>query len=879
MKQYVLFFEQIDHASLPFVGGKGANLGEMTQAGFPVPGGFCVTTDAYKDFIATSPEMDHFFAALAAIDPTKLDRLRELGECIRTHLQQQPIPVGIHDAIIQAWTKWGADHSYAIRSSATAEDLPSASFAGQQDTYLNIKGREDLLEHVRKCWASLFTDRAIAYRAKNGFDHREVYLSIVIQQMVIPEVSGIMFTAEPVSGNRTVVSIDAGFGLGEALVSGMVSADLYKVKNDTVISKQISPKKLAIYSLAEGGTVTQELPPAQQEKQVLTDQQIIAVAALGKKIEQHYSKPQDIEFCMASGEFFIVQSRPITTLYPLPDIPQHPLRVLLSFGHVQMATDAMKPLGLSVLRTLFPADFFKEAGGRIFIDITDLLHNKVVRMVFPKLLTNADEAMSRAVEAIVKRPEFLKEHQSITIKTLSAVRKVVRPVMGKAWTNLRSGDPKHGKSQVDNFMQERIEQTKQALARVQGAERIKTIQRQMDDLLPDILNRIIPYVASGIIAGALLKKIVGRSFKDTVEFNKLNKSLPGNVTSEMGLELGDLADRLREFPAVREYLKTAEDQTFYAGLELVPGGKPFKQAFESFIGKYGMRCPGEIDLTNPRWYEAPTQLVAALFSHIQSLKPGEHRQRFVEGKREAETAAQRILNAVSGNYFKTKLITRLIAVFRNMGGLREQHKYLLIIVMGECKKAIMAEAAGLVQKGVLAQAEDVYFLNLEELSQLVEGDLRENVSELIASRKKQYQWHQSLKPPRVVTSEGEIVAVPARKGPMPEGTLIGSPVSAGVAEGIARVIIRPENAVLNKGEILVAPHTDPGWTPLFQSAIAIITEVGGLMTHGAVVAREYGIPAVVGVDDATTLIKDGQKIRVDGVQGLVEILKPNLIEG
>lgn len=872
MNQYVLFFEEIDHSSLSAVGGKGANLGEMTQAGFPVPGGFCVTTDAYKDFIATSAEMDNFFAALAVIDPTKLDQLRELGERIRTHLQQLSMPAAIRDAIIHAWMKRGTEHSYAIRSSATAEDLPNASFAGQQDTYLNIKGREEILQHVRKCWASLFTDRAIAYRARNGFNHRDVYLSIVVQQMVIPEVSGIMFTADPVSGNRTVVSIDASFGLGEALVSGLVSADLYKVKNNTIVSKKISQKRIAIYSLPEGGTVTKEIPPGQQKNRVLTEQQIISLAALGKKIEQHYGRPQDIEFCMANGEFFIVQSRPITTLYPLPDIPQQPIRVLLSFGHVQMATDAMKPLGLSMLQTIFPARIFKEAGGRIFIDPTDMLHYKVARLIFPKLLTNADEAMSRAVKTIIKRPEFLEAQQLINVNALAAVRRVIKPVMAKAWTNLRSGDPELAKIQVENFMKERIAQTKQALAQVQGGERIKEIQRQLGRLLQEILNRIIPCVAPGIIASALLKKIVVRKFKDTTELNKLNKSLPGNVTSKMGLELGDLADRLRELPAVQEYLKIAEDRTFYAGLDPIPGGKQFEQAFETFIGKYGMRCPGEIDLTNPRWYEAPTQLISALFSHIRSLQPGEHRQRFAEGEREAKIAAQRILKAVSGNYFKTKLITRLITVFRHAGGLREHHKYLLIIIMAECKKAIMTEANELVEKGVLAQTEDVYYLSLEELRQLLEGNLAENAAKLIAARKEQYQWHQSLKPPRVMTSEGEIVVVPAHRGPIPEGTLIGSPVSAGVAEGIARVIRRPENAVLNEGEILVAPHTDPGWTPLFQSAIAIITEVGGLMTHGAVVAREYGIPAVVGVDDATTLIKDGQKIRVDGTQGYVTIV-------
>lgn len=266
-------------------------------------------------------------------------------------------------------------------------------------------------------------------------------------------------------------------------------------------------------------------------------------------------------------------------------------------------------------------------------------------------------------------------------------------------------------------------------------------------------------------------------------------------------------------------------------------------------------------------------MISALFSHIQSVKPGEHRLRFAEGEKEAEEASQRILNSVQGNYFKTKLLSRLITVFRYVGGLREHHKFLLVTVMGECKKAIMAEANELVKKGVLVKAEDVYFLSLEELIKIIQGECNENVSEWITTRKEQYQWHQRLKPPRVMTSEGEIVIVPPYRGNVPEGTLVGSPVSAGVAEGIARVILRAENAVLHTGEILIAPHTDPGWTPLFQSAIAIVTEVGGLMTHGAVVAREYGIPAVVGVDDATTLVKDGDKIRVDGNQGFVEILE------
>jgi len=237
-----------------------------------------------------------------------------------------------------------------------------------------------------------------------------------------------------------------------------------------------------------------------------------------------------------------------------------------------------------------------------------------------------------------------------------------------------------------------------------------------------------------------------------------------------------------------------------------------------------------------------------------------------------------MLDSVKGKYFRSKIIKRLIAVYRQLGGLREQHKYILIAVMAECKKAIMEEADILVQQGILRESKDVYFLTLDELVNLLQHNFAGNVDELIAKRMEEHGRYQNLKPPRVMTSEGEIVIVPLNKENVSAGMIIGSPVSAGVAEGIARVILRPESAILREGEILVAPHTDPGWTPLFQSAVAVITEVGGLMTHGAVVAREYGIPAVVGVDDATTLIKDGEKIRVNGDLGYIEILSPKLEE-
>jgi len=318
MNQYVLYFSETDKSSIGLVGGKGANLGELCHiTGINVPTGFCITTQAYTDFVNRSEEVSRLLDALQAIDAESLEAIKTVGQRIRAYLESMDIPSLIRQEISQAWQKTGSQHAYAVRSSATAEDLPGASFAGQQDTYLNIKGESELLFHVRKCWASLFTDRAIVYRARNGFDHGKVLLSVVVQQMVFPEVSGIMFTADPVTGNRKVISIDAAFGLGEALVSGLVNADLYKIRGERIVKKQVAVKKLAIYPLADGGTEEREISLQRQSEQVLADGAILELVRVGRRIEQHFGQPQDIEWGYAEGKIYILQSRPITTLYPL----------------------------------------------------------------------------------------------------------------------------------------------------------------------------------------------------------------------------------------------------------------------------------------------------------------------------------------------------------------------------------------------------------------------------------------------------------------------------------------------------------------------------------------------------------------------------------
>ncbi|SEM90573.1 phosphoenolpyruvate synthase [Lihuaxuella thermophila] len=882
MAKPVLYFHEVDRFSLPLVGGKGANLGELCKAGFPVPPGFCVTTQAYKEFIQMSSEMDSFFELLDHLDADDIEGLRKTAEQIRAHLLQLEIPEHIKKGITEAWAASGEEFAYAVRSSATAEDLPTASFAGQQDTFLNIRGKEDLLFHIRRCWASLFTDRAIAYRKKNGFDHRQVYLSVVVQRMVRPDVSGILFTADPVNGNRNVVSIDASFGLGEAIVSGIVSADLYKVKQDRIIQKQVAEKKKAIYSLPEGGTVTRELPPDLREKSSLTDEQVLALARLGKQIEQHFGSPQDIEFCVERGEVYIVQSRPITSLYPRPDLPMTPLRVLFSFGHQQVMTEALKPLAISTLRTVFPfgkedpvseSEVFLEAGSRIYADLTDLLRFKLGRKIIPQVFRMMDELISQAISEVVNRPEFLEQKPDKEVA--GTVRKNVWPILLNIQKNLWFRDPELALDRVNEKISERLEEVAKRLQHTSGSGRVKAIQQELAKIFPFIFEHIAHYLGAGMISMFLLHKCVPRWLGEDPGLHRLNKSLSGNVTSEMGLEIGDLADLAKNYPQVAEYLQRATDETFVDGLERVRGGDVFREAFEKFMRKYGMRCAGEIDITRTRWHESPSALVSAILGHMQSVSPGEHRDRFAAGEREADQTAEEILTKVKQTAFgkiKAKWLRRMIKNYRHYGALREHHKYALICHLDLCRQALLEESRLLVKQGKLKRQEDVYYLKLSELKEILENRFAGDLERLIRERKELYEQHRKLSPPRVMTSEGEIVTGVGHARHAPPGALIGTPVSAGIAEGVARVVLDPEKAKLNRGEILVAPHTDPGWTPLFQSAVALITEVGGLMTHGSVVAREYGIPAVVGVADATKKIRDGQRIRVHGDQGYVEIL-------
>jgi rifampicin phosphotransferase len=881
-KTYILFFDETDKKDLPLVGGKGANLGEMTKAGFQVPYGFCVTTESYKEFIEYN-NLSGFISKV--INDANLDNITQIGETIRQKIGQSEMSEQVQLEIVKAINRTGADTCYAVRSSATAEDLAFASFAGQQDTYLNIKGENSLLDSVKDCWASLFTDRAILYRIQNKIEHEKVHMSVVIQKMVLPEVSGIMFTADPISGHRGIISIDAGYGLGEALVSGLVSPDIYKFRKSSsqIESKIIAEKKLAIMPIEGGGTKKIEITGDKSTSQVMTDDQIKSLAELGMKIEKHYGCPQDIEWCMESSKLYMVQSRAITSLFPLPSpIPQDDaLHAYVSFNHFQVMTDPISPLGIDMLRTIMSFDegarsteeykFLKSAAGRIYIDASVLLQYKKLGRGFAAFAKNADALISGALFELIDRPDFyanIKKNKG----TGKAFRKFMLPVVINAIKNTIYRKPEGTIEFVNSHIEKRIKKAAEAINNSQhGIEKLEAIYGAAS--FRNDFKVLLPRLAPGIISfkalEALEKKLLGtRTHLDT-----LVKGLEGNITTEMGLLVGDLADLVRKSAELVKEFEKVDYRTLSDRINKLNGHDEFKKKYNAFMDIYDMRAAGEIDMAKDRWIENPEPLAKAIMSIANTSEDGIHRKEYQSTIERAKQAAEEFVNEVAAKHgkLKSKIVRRLIRVLRNYLAIREHPKYLIMKLILIFKKAFLEEARILVQKGRLEEEKDIFYLSFWELYEALQND--KSLKALVQLRKEEYQHFRKLSAPRVLTSEGEEIKAGYKRDNLPEGALAGMPVSSGVIEGIARVITDPSKATINKGEILVAPFTDPGWTPLFINAAGLVMEIGGLLTHGTVVAREYGIPAVVGITDATKKIKTGQKIRVDGDAGFVMIVE------
>lgn len=862
----MLDLQEIDESQIAVVGGKGAHLGALSRIeGIRVPAGFCVTTDAFRRIVAQTPSIDDRLDQLSRVNPDDQEAIRTLSAEIRRTIEETAIPGDLAAAITQALARSGERAAYAVRSSATAEDLPTASFAGQQDTYLNVVGATAILQHISRCWASLFTERAVVYRRRNGIDHRTIHMAVVVQQMVLPHAAGILFTADPVTGDRTVATVDAGFGLGEALVSGLVNPDVFKVRHGEVVARTISAKQRAVHALPSGGTQEVGIDSQRQEQPALTDAEAVRLVRLGRRIETHFGRPQDIEWCLADDGFHIVQSRPITTLFPVPESGDQENRVYVSVGHQQMMTDAMKPLGLSMWRLTAMVPMH-EAGGRLFVDVTRRLASPASRAGLLDLMGKGDPLVRDALETVLDREDFVPSLPDAPSGRPSAA---VPPAPIATDPAIVTG---------------LIERSQESVAALRRDVRTKTGPALFDFLLEafeehkrvlgDPLN--LQVIMAGMEATWWLNDKLEEWLGEKNAADTLTLSAPGNITSEMGLALLDVADVIRPHPEVVGFLEGVEDDGFLDELAKLPGGTEARDAIEAYLDRYGMRCVGEIDITRPRWRERPSTLVPVILDNVRNFEQGAAQRRFEQGRQKAQQKEQDVLSrlrALPDGERKADETKGMIERVRTFIGYREYPKYGIICRYFVYKQALMAEAERLVRAGVLADKEDVFYLTFQEFHDVVRSQQVDD--QLVQRRKDAFRSYQALTPARVLTSDGEALTGAYRRDDVPAGALVGLPVSTGTVEGRARVILDIAEADLEEGDILVTTFTDPSWSPLFVGIAGLVTEVGGLMTHGAVIAREYGLPAVVGVEQATRRIRDGQRIRVHGTDGYVEILAPS----
>ena len=883
--QLILPFSALDGDALPVAGGKAANLGELVRAGFPVPAGFCVTTAAY-DLVAADAGLESTLAALAEAESGDTTRLAELAAEARSRLSEASVPDVLGRAIAEAYEKLGDGVPVAVRSSATAEDLPGASFAGQQDTYLNVVGVESVLDAVRRCWASLWTDRAVSYRATNGIDPRGVRLAVVVQRMVAASVAGVLFTANPVTGKRHQAVIDASPGLGEAVVSGAVNPDHFVADAATgeIVERRLGDKRVAVVAGAGGGTERVELAAGEAEAS-LSDDQILELARLGERVEEHYGTPQDTEWAIDGDDgVWLLQARPITTLFPLPeDAPtdDEDLRVYFSFNVAQGVYGPLTPMGIQAFRLITSsvatfaghpppnpykgAAFFIEAAGRMFLDITPVLRSERGRRLFERFMSNMEARTVPIVRQLVKDPRLS------TVPTNG--RPILRTLLlafARGRTPLRVAEalarPERARTRAARVVA-RFRKAGEASPETGAAGRLVAAERLLRDGPPEILSNVPPVFVAGLAANALAGKLLGDLATDD-ERRVAMRALPHNPTTEMDLALWALAKEARADPdSARTVGETAPERL---AEEYHDGSLPPKLqgGLTDFLRLYGHRGVAEIDLGLPRWSEDPAYIMGVLANYLRLEDPQSAPDvQFGRATREAEgMVAELTRRASRKGRLRGALVGFLLGRARELSGLRETPKFCIVLLMARVRALLWPVGEELAGAGRLQSAGDIFFLTVPEAWAALAG---EDLRPVVRERRTLYEQETGRKHvPRLLLSDGTEPAVEGRDA-TDDDVLRGTPASGGVVAGKARVILAPRGAHLEPGEILVAPSTDPGWTPLFLMAGGLVMEMGGPMSHGAIVAREYGIPAVVGVPDATERIETGQRITIDGSAGSV----------
>ena len=909
---------QSTEATLEIVGGKGASLATLSRSGFPVPDGFMISTAAYRDFVEANNMQRLILSRLVDLSPNEPAALHDASSDIRAWFSENNLGPELTASVQKAYISLGGG-PVAVRSSATAEDLPEMSFAGQQETFLNIVGGPMLYEAILNCWSSLWTARAIGYRSRNGIPHNEVALSVLVQIMVQSEASGVLFTANPLTGKRSETVIDATFGLGEALVSGLVEPDHYVVDTSSgeIIHKTLGSKALTIRGKAGGGVITEDANAA--ERQAIPDDVIADLTELGQRVSALYQSPQDIEWAWGQGQLHLLQSRPITSLFPIPEVPADQFHVFASFAVIQGLLAPFTPLGQDVMKMVFAGgarifgfDLTEEsqrvlfsAGERLWVDITPALRNSFGRKILSGVLPAVAPGVAQTIDLLLDDPRLAPGRGGIRFSTFRRLAGFFLPSMKRVIRLWRA--PERERERITRQMDEAVRQanTRSAVIGDTGEVLSNRLEILYDArvIFPEF---VIPQGIPPIIAGMIPFFGIMRSFSAQAAealgkpafaqaYLEIARGLPHNVTTEMDLALWQVAQAILADSDSLILFQETSASDLAAGYLKSNLPSAAQESVASFLERYGARGIGEIDIGLPRWGEDPTHIMRVLQSYLQITDPDKAPDVvFARAAKSAEQAAAHLESTVRqmhGGFIKSRLLHWAISRYRALAGMREAPKFFAIRMMNIIRQGLLQSGQELFEANLLEQPDDLFFLTVRELGELTDAmgmsadrptpalktsnlpALAQKFQIRIAERRVKYQREQLRKQiPRILLSDGTTYYEGVRAPEGQEGAIIGDPVSPGEVEGTARVIFDPQSSQLAPGEILVCPGTDPAWTPLFLTASGLVMEVGGMMTHGSVVAREFGIPAVVGVHQATERIKTGQRLRVNGSTGEITLI-------
>jgi phosphoenolpyruvate synthase/pyruvate phosphate dikinase len=883
---YIYWFQEISATQVDQVGGKGANLGELTRAGLLVPPGFCVVSSAYQDYLKTT-QLDQVIEAVLA--QTDLDDRVDI-ECksaqIRQAILAQPILPEIakqvtdsfHQLLMDNEGRLPPDVSLAVRSSATAEDQSKASFAGQLETYLNIRGESSLLEHIQRCWASLWTDRVVAYIANQGIDHRSVSMSVVVQAMIPSEFSGILFTANPITGRADEVVMNASWGLGEAIVSGLVSPDTLTVRkcDGQILSRQIGDKQCMIVYAAGGGTEELPVPERLRHSSVLSERQVSELLKLGIQVEAHYGKPQDIEWGYSNGCWYLLQSRPITTLSVKTE-QEYPRGNFNRSMFIDIFPEPSSPIFLSVIEHLFKGmlDFTFQSFG--FEPPQDI---QAIGIFYNQAYFNCDyiEAAFQPLSPAVREPLIAHAVNPFGRQAETFNFELSRPFLRMIVRMLRFmvRFPKQLPDLLAKYHQEIAQAAAYPFESASDTDIAALIHRVPYEYASKPLN--YDYLMLNVIdntyrlLGAFLKRYYGADTDQVVA--KLISGVTGNVTMETNKRIWDLAQIAKSSPEISQILRDhhayQQTRTF---LKQYPEGRAFLQSLDRFLVEYGHR-EVRMDILDPTWCDDPEPVLFFIRSYLDVDEDRSPHRQQARLTKEREQLTGFVLNDIEKGLPGRLLIAPLFRWILQQTQIhtreRDTMHFEMTRIFPPLRHMFLELGKRWIARGLLDQEEDIFFLTMEEIKDIAETPRPMQATAL--ARKQEFLTNQSRPCPIIIHNGEEIYSQDTDLGDRQDSAMEGIPGSPGKAVGVTRIVLnREEFGKLKKGEILVAPLTTPVWTPLFALAGGLVTEAGGILSHGAIVAREYGIPAVMSVPGATKFLKDGQRVTVDGSKGLIHL--------